>query len=82
MMLFRNNSTTPSADDGSEDKLSLNFLIIFHAIRLTGGAIGLVGNLTTMVVIKRFKPMSNSHVIMWSLALADIISIINSEYES
>ena len=56
------------------------FLIFFHVVRMIQGIIGIAGNSLVIIVILRFKTLNNSHVIIWSLAIADLLASVVGLY--
>ncbi len=55
----------------------LPVLVTFYALRMLQTLVGVAGNVATLHVIPRMrKPRTNAHVLMWSLALADLVSFV------
>ena len=57
------------------------FLIFYYIVRIIQGIIGIVGNSLIIVVILKFKTLNNSHVLIWSLAMGDLLASIIGSYK-
>ena len=79
--VIRLQNGTTNHDTGSETEIYLESTIqfsIYTTIRGLEVVIGIIGNILTLIIIKKIKYCSNIHILMIYLAVCDIlVSAIN-----
>ena len=60
--------------------LGIPFLAIFYSVRFLQAVIGVLGNMGVMIIVQRMKSKANAHVMMWTLALADLLAVFAGKH--